>query len=131
MRPGDWLVYYSPQQRLGEQSPVREFTAIGEIADDHIWQADEGSFQPWRRAVRYRADALRVPIAALHDTLDLTAAPSWGYQLRRGLLRLTDRDLATIRRAMTGDALTAEAAATTGVAATAAAPTPVEHAGLW
>jgi hypothetical protein len=103
MRPGDWLVYYSPQRRLGERTPVQAFTAVGEIADDRIWQADEGSFKPWRRAVRYRPEARHVPIGALHDRLDLTATPNWGYQLRRGLLPLTARDLTTILHAMTGE----------------------------
>lgn len=107
MRPGDWLVYYSPQRRLGEASPVRAFTAVGEIADGRIWQADEGCFQPWRRAVRYRLEAREVPVADLHGQLDLTATPNWGYQLRRGLLPLSERDLATILSAMTGQAVPA------------------------
>ncbi len=42
MRPGDGLIYYSPQRRLGENDPVRSFTAVGRIADEEIWQADEG-----------------------------------------------------------------------------------------
>jgi hypothetical protein len=121
MHPGDWLVYYSPQQRLGERSPVQAFTAIGEIADDHIWQADEGCFKPWRRAVRYRPDAVRVPIATLHGSLDLTAARNWGYQLRRGLLTLTDRDLATLRNVMTGD----------DVGPAQPVPNVAERSGLW
>jgi hypothetical protein len=102
MQPGDWLVYYSPQERLGERTPVQAFTAIGQLADDRIWQADEGDFKPWRRTVSYRPDARRVPIADLHHRLDLTAAPNWGYRLRRGLVPLTDADLSVILAAMTG-----------------------------
>lgn len=143
MRPGDWLVYYSPQQRLGERLPVQAFTAIGEVSGDEPWQADEGSFKPWRRAVRYRTDARHVPIAALRDDLDLTAGPNWGHQLRRGLIQLSDHDLAAIHLAMTGEDLppaessgpaadgTAEGARdTSGVMTLSAAAAP-GAAGLW
>jgi hypothetical protein len=102
MRLGDRLVYYSPQQRLGEHEPVKAFTAIGELPDTEIWQADEGCFKPWRRKVDYRADARRVPIESLRGRLDLMTAPNWGYQLRRGLIPLSDTDFAVIYEAMTG-----------------------------
>jgi EVE domain len=102
MKAGDWLVYYSPNQRLREPSPVRAFTAIGRIADETMWQADEGDFTPWRRRVDYLTDVRRAPVDELRDVLELTAAPSWGYQLRRGLLPLSDPDLRAIHRAMTG-----------------------------
>ncbi|MEJ7702198.1 MAG: EVE domain-containing protein [Geodermatophilaceae bacterium] len=53
MKAGDWLVYYSPRESLSGNEPVKAFTAIGEVVDDDIWQADEGDFKPWRRAVIY------------------------------------------------------------------------------
>lgn len=102
MQPGDWLVYYSPRERMRGGDPIKAFTAIGRIADEEIWQADEGSFKPHRRRVDYLRDAHDVPVAKLMDRLDLTSAgPSWGHQLRRGLLPLSDADLMVIREAMT------------------------------
>lgn len=101
MNLGDWLVFYSPQRRLGENAPVRAFTAIGQFPDQEIWQADEGDFKPWRRRVSYLTDARQVPIEELREHLELTAAPNWGYQLRRGLIPLSEADLVTIRRAAT------------------------------
>lgn len=102
LRPGDWFVYYSPRESLSGNVPVKAFTAIGRIGDGDAWQADEGDFKPWRRKVDYLADAADVPVAELIAELDLTAGPNWGVQLRRGLIPLTDRDIATIRDAMTG-----------------------------
>lgn len=101
MSAGDGMVYYSPQVRLGEPTPLRAFTAVGTIADEEIWQADEGDFTPFRRRVTYLTDAVQVPISAMQGRLQLTAAPNWGYQLRRGLVPLSDADFATIRDAMT------------------------------
>jgi hypothetical protein len=77
------------------------FTALGQVADEEVWQADEGDFKPWRRRVDYEGDAAEVPIVSLSGRLDLTSGPNWGYQLRRGLIELSDHDLALIRDAMT------------------------------
>lgn len=125
MHPGDWLVYYSPQFRLGERLLVKAFTAIGEVADGPLWQADEGCFTPWRRTVRYRPEARHVPIATVSGNLDLTASPNWGYQLRRGLIPLSDHDLSVISEAMTGRLVPTAA----GARAPAERGTP--SGGLW
>jgi len=103
MKGGDWLVYYSPRESLHDGGPVKAFTAIGKIADDELWEADEGTFTPWRRRATYLQHTRDVPIGPLLPALDLTRSPSWGYQLRRGLLELTHHDFELIQRAMTGD----------------------------
>jgi hypothetical protein len=128
-----WLVYYSPHHRLGEHSPLQAFTAVGRLPDDEIWQADEGTFRPFRRRADYRRDARHAPLADLRDRLDLTADPHWGYLLRRGLVPLTDHDLALVHEAMTGEPLpggppSAAAAPTTPAGRVAAASPP---AALW
>lgn len=99
MSPGDTLVYYSPVHRLGDTAKLQEFTAIGRIDEGEIWQADEGDFHPFRRAVTYRS-ARPVAVAALQGRLALTASPHWGSQLRRGLLEITSGDADIIARAM-------------------------------
>jgi hypothetical protein len=103
MSAGDGFVYYSPRAAYPKGAPVKAFTAIGRITDDEVWQADEGEFKPWRRRVTYEPDAVEVPIADLKDRLTLTAAPNWGYALRRGLLELTPEDFALIYAAMNGE----------------------------
>ncbi len=102
MQPGDGIVYYSPRERIRDGEPVKAFTAIGTLDDREPWQADEGSFQPRRRAVSYRRDAREAPVDDLRDRLELTASPKWGVMLRRGLLELSAHDYAVIAEAMTG-----------------------------
>ena len=97
---GDQLVYYSPRTSLLDGEPLQAFTAIGEVAEDEIWQADEGTFKPWRRRVDYLADTVDVGIRGLDGELALTAGPNWGHRLRRGLLELTPADFGLIRSAM-------------------------------
>lgn len=100
MQPGDGLVYYSPRERIRDGAALKAFTAVGRIDDGDVWQADEGSFEPWRRTVTYRAGARDVPIDELRGDLELTSTPNWGIVLRRGLIPLSAHDFAVISRAM-------------------------------
>lgn len=99
MRPGDTLVYYSPTEERGDRMPLRAFTAFGAVADDEIWQADEGNFTPYRRRVIYRPTK-PLPLADVQAELHLCAAPNWGYQLRRGLVSLDEHDVSLLRERM-------------------------------
>lgn len=102
MHADDWLVYYSPKVTLGGNTSLQAFTAIGTLPDDNIWQGVDGDFHPYRRRVDYEPAAREVRIATLQGELDLTSTPNWGYQLRRGLIRLTEHDLNLIRCVMVG-----------------------------
>lgn len=99
MQAGDGLVFYSPRVSLDAPIPLQAFTAIGWIADDEVYQADDGGFRPWRRRVAYRP-ATEVPLQRLRADLELTQGPNWGHQLRRGLVELSERDFDRIAVAM-------------------------------
>jgi hypothetical protein len=99
MRPGDWLVYYSPTTEMGG-APLRAFTAIGRVAGAEIYPYDMGGgFVPYRRDVRY-VDAQEVLLDMIRERLELCARPNWGMALRRGHLALEASDFATIAAAM-------------------------------
>ena len=100
MAPGDGLVYYSPRESLTSDRPLRAFAAVGRVAGEEVWQADEGDFRPWRRRVDYAPGAAEVPVADLSGRLELTSRPNWGYALRRGLVPLSATDFAAIAEAM-------------------------------
>jgi hypothetical protein len=99
MHAGDTIAYYSPTEARGDGTPLREFTALGTVADDEIWQADEGTFRPFRRRAEW-ADTRPLPLAEVRDHLHLTSGPNWGYQLRLGLVPLDEHDMAILRDAM-------------------------------
>lgn len=106
MSPGDGLVYYSPKTDYPDGAPLKQFTAIGTVDDAEPWQAEEGSFQPWRRRISYADDVRPTPIAPLLDELELTRGNrNWGYVLRRGMVELSAADFTTIARAMGADSL--------------------------
>lgn len=111
LRPGDGFVYYSPKTDYPQGDPLKEFTAIGTVAEGEPWQADAeamagSDFRPWRRRIDYVKTARHAPIAPMLDELDLTRDNrNWGYQLRRGLLELTQHDFGMIASAMGASSL--------------------------
>lgn len=101
MLPGDGLVYYSPKTAYPEGEPLKQFTAIGRIADGEAWQADEsamgGDFRPWRRRVEYDESARATAIAPLLEVLELTRGnKNWGFIMRRGQVEITKHDFDAI-----------------------------------
>lgn len=110
LREADGLIYYSPRVSGPESEPLREFTAIGRIADDTVFQDPDGAvmtnsfgepYRPWRRRVDYDPFAVAAPIRPLIPVLDFTSAsPNWGFQLRRGLIELSKNDFEIIKAQM-------------------------------
>ncbi len=101
IKPDDYVVYYSPTVTFGGKEKLQFFTAIGKIADGEPYQVDMGEgFCPFRRDVIWIA-ATEAPVFPVLDVLDFTKGKkNWGYQLRFGLLSITDHDLKIIAEAM-------------------------------
>ena len=106
MQPGDGLVYYSPKTSYPDGDPLREFTAIGHIAEGDAWQADAtmsgmSDFRPWRRKVDYDESAHATPIALLLEILELTRGNrNWGFVMRRGQVEISAHDFGVIANEM-------------------------------
>lgn len=105
MQSGDGLIYYSPRSSLRNGTQLQAFTAVGWIAEGEPWQhgvddsTEQNGFKPWRRRVQYLPAAL-VPLAQLKSQLELTQPANWRYQLRRGMLELSESDFQLIHDAM-------------------------------
>jgi predicted RNA-binding protein len=101
LQAGDWLVFYSPKTSLRNGDKLQALTAIGEVADDELYQVEMApGFRPWRRNVRF-ADCVEVPIGPLIDDLTfIKHKRRWGYVFRFGLFEIPEPDFELIRRAM-------------------------------
>jgi hypothetical protein len=106
VRPGDRIVYYSPNQRYSASHAQRgkdrlqAFTAIGTIKEGTPYQADMGGgFHPFRRDVMWH-EAEPVALAHLQASLGFTQEKNWGYRLRQGLMEISDADMTLIAEAM-------------------------------
>jgi predicted RNA-binding protein len=104
MKPDDWVVFYSPKLVYEKPEKYQHFTAIGQIADDRIYQHDMGGgFVPFRRNVRF-LPARDIPIQPLIDALTFIQDKShWGAPFRFGTLQIPEGDFKLIAREMLGD----------------------------
>ena len=101
MSVGDWVLCYSPKKTYSGNESHQAFTAIGQVADDKIYQhkmADD--FVPYRRNMNYYK-CTETPIAPLIEQLDfIKNKSSWGYQFRFGFFEIPALDFELIRSKM-------------------------------
>jgi hypothetical protein len=103
LRKGDWIVYYSPREGMGEGSVVRAFTTIGRVTSDAPYRAEQTmNFNPYRVDVDYLRDAEPAPIRPLLDKLRLTRdhGANWGIVMHGPKRKLDEMDIRTIAEAM-------------------------------
>lgn len=103
LKRGDWIVYYSPKERLGQGDAVQAFTTISRVTSDEPYQVNQGkNFAPFRVDVDYVKDAKFASFTPLLNKLDLTKdrGAHWGIAMRRSKSKLSASDMRTIALAM-------------------------------
>lgn len=54
MKPNDFIIYYSGKQTLGKTGKCQEFTAIGQVKDEEVYQVQmTAGFCPFRRNITF------------------------------------------------------------------------------
>ncbi|MGN6398161.1 MAG: EVE domain-containing protein [Mucilaginibacter sp.] len=101
MSADDGLIVYSPKQTYAGKEVLQAFTAIGQVADDKIYQHKMAEdFRPYRRNINYH-QCKETPIAPLIRQLGfITNKASWGYQFRFGFFEIPEADFKLIHSAM-------------------------------
>ena len=101
LKPGDWIVYYSPRETMGSGEPVQAFTAIGKIRSGEPYVGEMGGgTQATRRDVDF-LKARDAPIRPLLETLSFTKGRAgWGFAFRRGSFAISEADFRAIAEAM-------------------------------
>lgn len=97
MQKGDFIIYYSGKKTLGKPVVCHEFTAIGKVADDDIFEFQMSEdFCPSRRNIEF-FPGIDVSILPLIDQLDfIQNKKSWGYPFRFGILEINKHDFSLI-----------------------------------
>ncbi len=105
MAAGDWLIYYSPNEQMGETGTCQRFTAIGQLQDGEAYPFEmSADFVPYRRDVDYRL-CKEAPIRPLIEQLAfIQNKQQWGYAFRFGHLEIGRDDFELIASAMLGTA---------------------------
>jgi hypothetical protein len=101
MRKDDFIIYYSGKQTLGKPEACQEFTAIGKVMDDEIYQFQvSADFCPSRRNIEFLPGG-DVSILPLIPELDfIQNKKSWGYPFRFGFFEINRHDFELISSQM-------------------------------
>ena len=103
LKRGDWIVYYSPREGMGDGDVVQSFTTIGRVTSDEPYQIEQSAgFAPFRVDVDYASNAKPAPIKPLLDRLELTRerGANWGIVMRGSKRKLSEHDMRMIAKAM-------------------------------
>jgi hypothetical protein len=101
MKKGDLAVYYSGKQTMGQPDKCQEFTALGKVIDDEIYQFQVSEdFCPSRRNIEFE-QCKDTSILPLIDDLDfIKNKKSWGYPFRFGFFEINQHDFNLISSQM-------------------------------
>lgn len=101
MSPGDGVICYSPKQSYTGKEALQAFTAVGEVADDKVYQHKmSDDFIPYRRNINWHPGK-EVSIAPLIEQLDfIKDKKAWGYAFRFGFFEIPERDFKLINSLM-------------------------------
>lgn len=101
MRKGDFIIYYSGKQTMGKTDACQQFTAVGKVADDDIYECQVSEdFCPSRRNIEF-LPGKDVSILPLIGELDfIQNKKSWGYPFRFGFFEIQKHDFELISSQM-------------------------------
>lgn len=101
MKEGDWIVYYSPNEKFEEKSPCQRFTAIGQLKakGPYSFQISE-DFIPWRRDVSFLSSKEAFIKPLLDELSFIKDKKKWGFPFRRGVFSVSFNDFSLIASAM-------------------------------
>ena len=101
MKKGDFVIFYSGKQTLGKPEKCQEFTALGKIIDDEVYnfQVSE-DFCPSRRNIEFSQCKDTSIIPLINDLDFIQNKKSWGYPFRFGFFEINKHDFDIISTQM-------------------------------
>ncbi len=104
MKKDDYLIYYSPKEKLDNKEPLQRFVVIGKIKGDDAYKVKMSeSFEPYRKDVEWlKSDEAEIrPL--IDDLAFIKDKRKWGYSFRFGHIEITADDFHLIAGAMKAD----------------------------
>ncbi len=101
MRKGDFIIYYSGKQTQAGGEVCQEFTAIGKVMDEEIYEfrvSDE--FRPFRRNIEFLPSREVSILPLIPELTFILNKKSWGNPLRYGFLEIQQQDFKRISSQM-------------------------------
>lgn len=101
MKQGDYVIYYSGKEYLNKKDKCQEFTAIGQVKSNDIYQFEmTPEFCPFRMDIDF-LKSNDISILPLIDELEfILNKQKWGYPFRWGTLQINKQDFNLISNLM-------------------------------
>jgi len=101
LHPNDWVIFYSPKVTYEGDEKLQAFTAIGQVADEKLYQYKmSDDFVPYRRNVTYYP-CKDVPIVPLIGSLGfISDKKAWGFRFRFGFFQIGRDDFNLLKGKM-------------------------------
>lgn len=101
MRKDDYIIYYSGLQTIGKPEKYQQFTALGKVLDDEIYQYQVSQdFCPSRRNINF-LNCNDISILPMINNLQfIQDKQRWGYHFRFGILEINKHDFDLISSQM-------------------------------
>lgn len=101
MKKGDFVIYYSGKQTLGKPDKCQQFTALGKVLDDEIYQHQiSEDFCPSRRNIEFLQCKDTSILPLINDLQFIHNKKRWGYPFRFGFLEINKHDFDLISSKM-------------------------------
>lgn len=101
MKPNDQVIFYSSKLFFDKPDKCQEFTAIGQVADDEIYQFQMTTeFCPFRRKVDFFESYCISILPLIDDLRFILNKKSWGYPFRFGFFEINKYDFDLISTQM-------------------------------
>ena len=101
MKKGDLVIYYSSKQTFGKPEKCQEFTAMGKVSDDEIYQQQVSEdFCPSRRNIEFLQCKDTSILPLIDDLQFIQNKKRWGYPFRFGILEINKHDFDLISSQM-------------------------------
>ena len=101
MKMGDYVIYYSSKLYFNKKDKSQEFTAIGKVKNDDVYQFKMSpEFCPFRLDIEF-FNAKDISILPLINDLEfIVNKDKWGYPFRWGTLQISKYDFKLISNLM-------------------------------
>lgn len=101
MKKGDYVIYYSSKKYFDKKDKCQEFTAIGKVKSNDIYQFEmTPEFCPFRIDIDF-FQSNDIPIEPLINDLEfIPNKQKWGYPFRWGTLQINEQDYQLISNLM-------------------------------
>jgi hypothetical protein len=101
MKKGDFVIYYSGKQTMSKPEKYQEFTALGKVIDDKIYQFQVSEdFCPSIRNIKYLQSEDTSILPLIEDLDFIQNKKNWGYPFRFGIFEINQHDFNLISSQM-------------------------------